>query len=110
MQDAYFKARPYDVSHYKCLGVHLAYERWDMKTGKIKPESGTVLLSLENCGASVVVHELTHAVLYAWKHKKYKKQYPITIKNMKEEELVLHRVSEATAQFYNWYWKIKKFI
>jgi len=94
-----------DKGHFKVEGVSLHYEK--LTNGKLLSETGTVLLHLKECGAGVVAHELLHAVLWANKHKKYKKQYPIVIKNMKEEERILQNFTFAVIGFYNWYWKIK---
>lgn len=93
----------------KVLGAHCGYEKYTTSQPRwgVLPETGTVFLSLENCGAGVVTHELMHAVLWAWKHKRLKNQYPIVIKNMNQEEEVLHNQTYAVHQFYNWYWKIK---
>lgn len=110
MHEYYSKEKPDEKFNEFLLGVHLAYERWDKKTGKIKSETGTVLLSLEDCAGSIVSHEFMHAILWAYKHKKYKKQYPITIKDMKEEEKLLHRMSLAVHNFYSWYWDVKKLV
>lgn len=107
MQKAYDK-NPHNNGGSKVLGAHCGYEKYKTPNYKIHPETGIVFLSLENCGASVVPHELMHAVLWAWKHKRLKKQYPIVIKNMKDEEELLHNQSFAVNQFYNWYWKITK--
>jgi hypothetical protein len=105
MQDAYAKFRPDDTQHYKCLGAHCAYEKLlfsNSKRGSLSKESGTVFLSKEYLGAGIVTHELMHAVLWAYKHKRGKKQYPIIIKSMKEEEEILHNHTYAVKQFYNW--------
>jgi hypothetical protein len=111
MQDAYKKASPKDDGHYKVLGVHQAYKKYSTNGTKgISPETGTVFLSLENCGAGIVCHEIMHAVLWGRGHKKYKKQYPIIIKNMVEEEKMLHAFTRCIIQFYDWYWKVKKVI
>jgi hypothetical protein len=127
MQEAYKKFSPNDKNHFKVLGAHRAYEKWlvskkpkirvskkgvvkafmSTKLKGIETETGTLFLSLEDCGASVISHEIMHAVLWANKFKKYKKQYPITIKSMEEEERILYNFSFAIRQFYNWYWEIK---
>lgn len=127
MQLAYKERCPHDKSHFKVLGVHQAYEKFkapknipmpkegdsrkyyevNISKVKIAPETGTVFLNLKHCGAGVVSHELMHAVLWAYKHKKMKKQYPIIIKNLKEEELILRYHTLAVQEFYRWYWKIK---
>lgn len=127
MREAYKKRCPHDTHHDIVLGAHQAYEKFIMpkkfkkdhadnpkkfyrlNTSKLKlaPETGTIFLSLEDCGAGVVTHEIMHATLWAYKHKKMKQQYPIKIKDMKEEELVLRNFTLAVQQFYRWYWKIK---
>jgi hypothetical protein len=91
-----------DKGHYNVSGVSLHYE--NRVNGKCQPETGTVLLCLDHCGAGVVSHEFLHAVLWAYKHRKNKKQYPIIIKNMREEEDILQNHTFAVTQFYNWYW------
>lgn len=88
------------------LGVSLHYEIYCGR--KVKNDTGKVLLSLQDCGAGLVSHELLHAVLWAYKHKRSKKQYPIVIKNMNEEEKILQNHTYAVKQFYNWYWKVIK--
>jgi hypothetical protein len=98
-------------SYKDIWGLHHAYDRILVpKKGRSKllPETGTVYLCIRHCGAGVVSHELLHAVLWAWKHKRGKKQYPIVIKDMKEEEEVLHNHTDAVRDFYTWYWKIEK--
>lgn len=124
MQTAYAKQCPYDKNHNQVLGVHNAFELFapinkkekidknlligkSTKNFRLLPQSGIVFLSLKNCGAGIVTHELMHAVLWAYKHKINKQQYPIIIKNMKEEELILRYHTLAVMEFYKWYWKIK---
>ncbi len=75
----------------------------------IFPETGKVLLSLQNCGTGVVSHEIMHQVLWSYKHgKRPIKDYPFTIKSMKHEEEILHRFSKVIIDFYRWYWKVEK--
>lgn len=95
-----------DGNHFEVKGVSLHYRR--VVDGKSHPETGMVLLSFENCGAGVVTHEILHAVLWARKHHQNKKQYPIVIKSMKEEEEILRNHTYAVQQFYNWYWDIEE--
>lgn len=128
MANAYKKFRPLDKNHNAVLGCHCAYEKWNfvtspkktvskkgiigfkevIKSKTIKPETGTVFLCFEHCGAGVVTHELMHAIIWAHKHRMYKKQYPFVLNNMKEEEKLLHNFTYAVRQFYDWYWKIEK--
>lgn len=111
MQAAYKKFKPQDGNHDEVLGVHCGYEKWIVKKGKktiCHPETGIVFLSKENCGAGVVTHELMHAILWARGHKMHKRQHPIVIKSMEEEEAMLHNHTYAVMQFYDWYWKIEK--
>ena len=105
MQQAYKEFKSKDDNHYKVLGVHCPYEKFN--GNKLSKETGTVFLNLDHCGAGIVCHELAHAVLWAHKHKRNKKQYPIVLKNMKDEEVVLHNLTGAIAQFYAWYWTIE---
>jgi len=110
MREAYKVFRPKDWGHNNVLGVHCGYVKYET-TGKktvMSNETGTVFLSLKNCGAGVVTHELMHAVLWAWKHNEKKEQYPIVIKSMRYEEEILHNHTYAVTQFYNWYFKIKR--
>lgn len=73
-----------------------------------KNETGTILLSLEYCGAGIVTHEIMHGILWARKNGFKKQQYPIVIKTMEEEENILQDFTYAVQFFYNWYWKIDK--
>ena len=107
MQDHYYKLQPDDSNHYECQGVSLHYEKIDVEGNKTSPETGTVLLHFGSCGAGTVSHELLHATLWAYKHRKGKKQYPIIIKDMDEEEVILRNHTEAVRQFYIWYWKVR---
>lgn len=109
MQDYYFRANPNDTHHYECQGVSLHFEKINAVSGSLSPQTGEVLLHFGSCGAGIVTHELLHAVLYAYKHKKRKKQYPIIIKDMDEEEVILRNHTEAVRQFYKWYWKVEKY-
>ena len=108
MRVAYNKHPSNNAKGSKILGAHCGYEKYRSTQPRwgVLPETGTVFLSLENCGAGVVAHEIMHAVLWAWKHKRLKNQYPIVIKNMNEEEKILHNHSYAVMQFYRWYWKV----
>lgn len=94
-----------DTGHYSVLGVSLHYTKFIKNI--LHSDVGIVLLNINDCSASIVSHELFHAILHAYKHTKYKKQYPIVIKNMTEEEKILHNHSFAVNQFYNWYWKVE---
>jgi hypothetical protein len=110
MQRTYKRLRPKDTYHFKTLGVHWPYTLLEIdknKNTRLSKETGTVLLSYKNCGAGIVTHELMHAVLWSWRHHKNKEQYPITIKNMKEEEDILQCHTYAVKQFYNWFFKIE---
>ena len=91
-------------------GVCMGYVRLDYEDGKgtYIPETARVLLNFEDCGAGVVSHELGHAALNAWHHSPKRKTYPVIIKNMKDEEEILHSQTYAVRQFYRWYWKIEK--
>lgn len=128
MQAEYKKRSPNDKYHEHTLGVHLAYKAYkvpdklkkkyknhkgpltekQMKDWKLAPETGTILLSKPHSGAGVVTHEIMHAVLWSRGHGKGKVQYPITIKNIKEEESLLHDFTHAVMQFYRWYWRVEK--
>ena len=95
-------------AHDKVLGASLNYVKVWAKTGKYCPETSTVLLHVQRCGAGIVAHEFLHAVIHAWHHSLKSKQYPVIIKSMKQEEELLHNHSYALNQFYTWYWKVVK--
>lgn len=103
MRAAYWQY-PTTTSKDLVLGVHCPYEKY--RGRKLSPETGTVFLAVEYCGAGIVSHELLHAVLWAHKHKRNKRQYPIVIENMRQEENILHNHTYAVEQFYRWYWKV----
>lgn len=112
MQEAYAKYKPKDKHHDSVLGVHCGSLRWNYKKNKfdVSKNTGIVFLSLENCGSGIVCHEFMHAIFWAKNHSIRKRQYPVVIKNMEQEEILLHNFTGAVVQFYNWYWKIKKFV
>jgi hypothetical protein len=101
--------KPLDDDHDKVLGVHLAYERYHKPKKKwvLHPESGQVLLSLKDCVSSIVAHEFMHAVLHGARHGS-KHIQKITIKNMEEEEVLLHDLTNAMRQFWAFYDKVTK--
>ena len=109
MQEGYKKFKSGDKGHYKVLGSHCGYEKFIVEKGKpmkLSPETGTVFLSRQHLGVGVVSHELMHAVIWAKTHKKgWKDQYPFVIKDMNAEEKLLHNLSYAVRQFYDWFWK-----
>lgn len=108
MQQAYIKyCKQRGQKPDPILGASTHYEKiyiGDKGKEKLSGETGTVFLCAEHCGAGLVAHELLHAVLYAWKHKLNKEQYPITIKNMDEEEEILRNLTFAISQFYQWFY------
>lgn len=109
MQEAYRAYRSYDGKNgWKILGAHSGYTRYVCEKGKrckTLPETGTVWLSKENCGAGIVAHELMHAVIWARTHRaRWTDQYPFVIKNMNEEEKLLHNLTYAIRQFYTWFY------
>lgn len=112
MEQAYKKWNDsFGSKTYPVLGASCHYTKMTVNsdnTQKLTGEVATVFLSCEHAGAGIVSHELLHAVLYAHKHTKYKKQYPIVIKNMNEEEKILHNHTFAVTQFYKWFWKVSK--
>ncbi len=109
MRDFYSKHCPNDKNHNKVYGVsvHRDYYKKQGEKWILTPRTGEVLLNLKHCGAGIVSHEFMHAVLWAYKHNGRRKQYPFVIKNIKEEEKILHNLTFALQQFYNWYWKVK---
>lgn len=110
MRTYYSKSCPNDKNHNDVLGVNIAREYY-VKKGKkwlFSKQTGEVLLNLQDCGVGVVTHEFMHAVLWARNFKEFKKQYPIVIKDMADEEHLLHEFTYIVRQFYNWYWDVKK--
>lgn len=108
MQAAFKKFRP-DSKYVKgTLGAHCAYEIYNTVTGGTKRETGTIFLSMLNCGAGIVTHEILHGILWAHRFKIGKQQYPIVIESMEQEEELLHDFSFAVSTFYDWYWKVEK--
>jgi hypothetical protein len=110
MQKAYKDFRSGDQGHESVEGVHCAYEVIEIdeeNKESYRPETGTIFLNFESCGAGVVCHEFMHAVLWAWNHRPGKQQYPIIICNITEEEEILYNLSHALVQFYNWYWLVE---
>lgn len=108
MRAAYKEFQPSDKGHNEVFGVHCAYDKVNVDANgasKQCGEKGTVFLSLQDCGAGVVAHELGHAVFWGLGRLR-KKQYPIVIKNMQQEEVYLHNLTYAIIQFYRWYWKV----
>jgi len=107
MQCAY-KEFTRDRKSSKVKGASCHYSKLTYRPYKLSPEVGTVFLCREYCGAAIVAHEFMHAVMWAYRHTRYKKQYPFVIKSMREEEVLLHNHSYAVMQFYVWYWKLNK--
>jgi hypothetical protein len=107
MLRAYAAQRPLERNQEHCLGVHCAHERRRLIGGRWRTlaDTGRVLLSEENCGAGVVAHELMHAVLWAYSHRKRKEQFPLIITGMAMEEELLHSLTAALKQFYPFYWQ-----
>lgn len=102
MQKFYKDWCPQDKNHDNVGGVAVNRTYWDISKGK------KILMNRTGrCGAGVVSHEIMHAVLWANKFSARKKQYPIVIKSMKEEEELLKKHTLAVRDFYEWYWKIK---
>lgn len=108
MQDAFRKLRP-DAKYIRgTLGAHCAYQILNTNNNRTSKETGTIFLSMKNCGAGVVTHEILHGILWAHRFKAHKKQYPTVINNMEQEEELLHDFSFAVSSFYDWYWKVEK--
>lgn len=112
MQAAYKKFSPQDGNHNKVKGAHCAYNKYIIpKGGKRKylsHETGTIFLCYPSCGAGVISHEFLHAVLWAHQHTKTKKQYPVVIKDMKQEETICYSLTRCVKEFYNWLYRIEK--
>lgn len=109
MQSAYAKRTPYSEGHYKVSGSNVPYHCVRMKqdgSEETKGEIATVFLSVENCGAGVVAHELGHAALWGYKYHPGKVQFPIIFNSMEDEEEFLYSQTYAVMQFYRWYWKV----
>lgn len=110
MQRAYKGLSPKDTHHFKVRGCHLAYSKMNVsKRGNrnYSGETGTILLSLKDCGAGIVTHEILHGIFWAHNHTFSKEQYPFTITDMKHEESILQDFTYAVTQFYQWYWKVE---
>ncbi len=115
MQDYYRSVCPKDKHHSTVRGVSTCWEMYGadadgsfIKPLILSPKTGEVLLCMKYSGAGIVCHELMHAVIWARKHKIMKKQYPVVIRSMNEEEELLHDLTRALQQFYSWYWKVEK--
>lgn len=109
MQEYYKKACPFDKGHESVRGVHNAFTLLEVNDNGLtmtSNQTGQVFLCANDCGAGIVSHELMHAVLWAYNHTEKKEPYPIIIKDMEEEETILHNHTYAVIQFYNWYWKV----
>lgn len=104
--DADNKRRGIDTADI--LGCSLHYVWVNGETNEVYGETGTVLLSFDNCGAGLVAHEFMHAVIWSHNHSDEKEQYPFIIQNIEEEEVIAHNLTYAIRQFYIWYWKIEK--
>ena len=96
------------VKGIQVAGASMHWVKVSTKTRKVHAETGMVLLCMERTGAGIVSHEFMHAILWAHRHHKNKKQHPIIIRDMKEEELILYNLTYAVTQFYRWYWKVEK--
>ena len=81
------------------LGASLHYEKLNVTNDTSSPDIGIILLSRDNLTTDITHHEILHAVIWAWKFKPYKRQHPITIYSMKQEEELLHNFSFAIKQF-----------
>lgn len=111
----YKEIAPEDMGHDTVGGVCINREMFKAKTVKEmlfknkSKQSGIVLTSVKHVRSSVVCHELMHAVFFAHgvSKVKFKKQYPIVINSMQEEETYLYAFTNATNQYYNWYWHLK---
>ena len=102
----YCKERGQEYNPVKGASTHY----WKSKGKLLSGETGTVFLSVEDSGAGVVTHELMHATLFANQHNETKTHYPIVIKNMRQEETILHNHTYAVIQFYNWFYRVAKAI
>ncbi|HMF73451.1 MAG TPA: hypothetical protein VK616_18350 [Flavitalea sp.] len=108
MRDGIRKYRSYEKQIDQIAGCCCPYTRYNIGTRTARPDVAKVFLSIQDCGAGIVTHELLHAVLWAWKHSFRKKQHPILIKDMNDEEEILHNHTFAVKQFYNWFFENKK--
>lgn len=104
MREAAKKSTSQNVND--AVGLHEAYRRFHK--GKFVPETGIIYLNTKWMGAGVVDHEIMHAIFWAWKNNKDKKQYPIVINNMKQEENILQNLTFAIRQYWLWYFKFEK--
>lgn len=71
--------------------------------------TGYVLTCNEYSGAGVICHEIMHAILFAngISKIKFKKQHPIIIHSINDEERLLYAFTDAIRQFYGWYWSLR---
>ncbi len=115
MREFYKKVSPNDTGHDNVVGVCINRELFNVgKSGKMTLknkilQTGFVLTCLDFVGESVVTHEIMHAVLFAdgVSKVKFKKQYPIIIKDMVDEERLLYAFTEAVNDYYLWYYRLK---
>ncbi len=115
MRTEYKKMCPMETGHEVIGAVCINREYFkankvkDMKKINKMKHTGYVLTCLDYVGAGVVSHEFMHAVFFAngISKVKFKKQYPIVINNMKEEETLLYAFTDAVKSYYKWYWKLK---
>lgn len=115
MRNFYKRISPEDTKPELIEGVCVNREYYKadkVKNIKLSNKSkhvGYVLTCLKSAGAGVVGHEFMHAVFFAngISKVKCKKQYPIVIKSMEEEERLLYAFTYAVDDYYKWYWKLK---
>lgn len=112
MRKAYKKYNNHSIESQDLRGAHCGHEKYQVsKNGKMRlmPETGILFLNYNDCGAGIICHELMHAVLWAHNHRRNKKQFPIIIKNMEEEETILYTLTFVVRQFYNWLYSIESY-
>lgn len=116
MRNFYKQLSPDDREHNIVGGVAINREMFKCDSekkitlGLKSKQSGFILTCADYAGAGVVCHEIMHAVLFAdgISKVKIKKQYPIIIKSMNDEERLLYAFTNAIRQYYTWYYRIIK--
>jgi hypothetical protein len=92
------------------LGAHAGIWRFVLRGYRraLYKQTGVVFLCVEHCGAGVVGHEIMHAVMFARNHRMSFRQYPVVIKELAEEEEMLYDYTDATMEFYCWFYDVAK--
>lgn len=84
-------------------GKNIRYTSYTKDKKEMNPDSSIILLCEPYAGRNTVAHEIMHAVLWAFNHRPTTKRYPIVIKNVDQEEVLLQQHSYMMKQFYSWF-------